>query len=434
MDWVPQRTSTSSSVSSFHFSKLCKRRSVSVSSFNEKPRASRGSISSSVEEDSCINDRKVHPQQLGKPWIRSCKCSQGVILLLFDAITSLKCAYVHLQQAHIPYEPKMIKIANELMVSELKNLSSLEEAYRSQSNLLSEIREYQKLLAKLHSKMNSKDSEICRLKLEIEELDKQQNATLEKAKQKVSAEDDLFPLNWELTPTLFSLVIKFTARSLHDFAKPLISLMKASFWDLDQAVNSLDNSIVYSERSHKKYAFEAYLSRSMLSAAPRDESFTLDQFDRILNSQDPFDALMEDPNSCFGRFCRSKYLLVVSSKMECSFFGNLDQRSFVLNGCHPRTPFYQAFVKMARWAWALQVMANSFIPQAEIFYAKKGCEFSKDFMKSVVDGVIPKEGKNLKVGFTVTPGYKIGSNIISCRVYLCKIASPVNNSDFGACS
>ncbi|URE04058.1 hypothetical protein MUK42_03743 [Musa troglodytarum] len=419
MDHVaPPRTSTSSSGSGFNFSKLCKRRSVTVPSYNDNPKPNYRSSSAEAGTGNGPDDNrdgKVHPQPPEEPLTRVSKCSEeAVILKLFDAITALKCAYVQLQQAHLPYEPKKIKMADDVMVSLLGTLSSLQEAHSSRSALHSQIQDCRGVLAQLQSKARIKDSEIRRLRWEMEESETE-NAALEKMVRQTEKVVVLFDPNWEATPALFSRVCRSTARSFHDFAKPLISMMKASGWDLDRAVSSLDDSLSFAQRVHKKYALEAYLCRVMLGTAPEDESddgFGMDQLDRVMTSQDPFDAVMEDPNGWFGRFCRARYALAVPSEMERSFFGNLDQRSFVTSGGHPRTPFYEAFVRMARWAWALQVMANSFIPKAEMFYAKKGHDFSGDFMESVADGVMCEEGgETLEVGFTVTPGFRIGSTI-----------------------
>jgi hypothetical protein len=47
---------------------------------------------------------------------------------------------------------------------------------------------------------------------------------------------------------------------------------------------------------------------------------------------DPLDMLCQNPNSVFGKFCTSKYLVVVHPKLEASFFGNLDQRNYKKKG------------------------------------------------------------------------------------------------------
>ncbi|XP_008792264.3 protein GRAVITROPIC IN THE LIGHT 1 [Phoenix dactylifera] len=436
MDSVPPRTTKNSSNVPgvfLHISKLCKLKSVGVS-HNEIPKPTNDSSvdsSSAGEANCCVDSRdwKIHPQPLEGTWISSSGClEEAVLSRLFITVSALKSAYVQLQQAHIPYEPKKILVADELMVSELESLSELEHLYGKkhqcdsnfQSSLCLKIQEHQEMVAELQTKIQCRESNIAHLRSEVEELERK-NAELERnMKQQVLPEEELFPLRQELTPALFSEVFKFTSKSIHDFAKPLISLMKASGWNLDEAANLISDSVIYAERSHKKFAFEAYLSRVMLGDA-QDVCFSLEQLDRVMSFRDPFDALMEDPDSNFGRFCWSKYVVAVPSKMERSFFGNLDQRAFVLSGGHPRTPFYQAFTRMARWIWALLVMVHSFIPRAEMFYVRRGDDYSKNYMESVVNQVSTEKGEQLKVGFTVMPGFKIGSAIIRCRVYPCRM-------------
>ncbi|KAG1365636.1 protein GRAVITROPIC IN THE LIGHT 1 [Cocos nucifera] len=434
MDSAPPRTTKNSSNIPgifLHVSKLCKLKSVGVCE-NPKPTNDSSFHSSSAPEANCCVDNrdwKIHPQPLEEKLISSSGClEEAVISRLFTTISALKSAYVQLQQAHIPYEPKKIHVADELMVSELESLSELEHLYmkkhkcdsKFQSSLCLKIQEYREVLAELQTKIQCRESEIARLRSEVEELERKNVELEQNIKQQMLPEEELFPLRKELTPALFFEVFKFTSRSIHDFAKPLISLMKASGWNLDEAASLISDSVLYAERSHKKFAFEAYLSWVMLGDA-QDVCFSLEQFDRVMSFRDPFDALMEDPDSNFGRFCRSKYVMVVSSKMEFSFFGNSDQRAFVLSGGHPRTAFYRAFTRMARWIWALLVMVHSFIPRAEMFYAKRGDDFSKNYMESVVNQVSTEKGEKLKVGFTVTPGFKIGSTIIQCRVYPCRM-------------
>nr|CAD1817485.1 unnamed protein product [Ananas comosus var. bracteatus] len=428
------------------FSKLCKPKITGVSPSVENPKPTRDSSFESCSAEEISDDswgQKVHPHPHPHPTEETLCASSGcleeaVILKLFEEISVLKLAYVQLQQAHIPYEPNKIKVADELVFSKLESLSKLEDLYMrkanykpiSRSSIDVEIQECRKLLMKLQTMLQSKESDILRLKEEVNEMN-QKNRELkekikeEKVKKKASFEEEVFVLRKEWTPSLLNDVVKFASKSIHDFAKPMISLMKASGWNLDQAVNSI-GAVVYEERSHKKYAFEAYLARVMLDEF-QEECFSIDSFDRIMTFRDPFDALLEDPNSNFGKFCRAKYVAVVPSRMESSFFGNSDQREFVLRGGHPRTPFYRAFVGMARWVWALKVIAHSFIPKAEVFYVKRGKRYSKEYMESVVPKVMPEKDEMLRVEFTVMPGFRIGGTVIPCRVYLSKDATSTEN-------
>ncbi|KAL2508977.1 protein GRAVITROPIC IN THE LIGHT 1 [Forsythia ovata] len=69
------------------------------------------------------------------------------------------------------------------------------------------------------------------------------------------------------THSSFEDIFKSARKAIHDFANPLIALMKVSDWDLDQAANAIENYVVYAKRSHKKYAFEAYVTRRITGTA-----------------------------------------------------------------------------------------------------------------------------------------------------------------------
>ncbi|KAJ0682508.1 putative protein gravitropic in the light 1 [Helianthus annuus] len=138
-----------------------------------------------------------------------------------------------------------------------------------------------------------------------------------------------------------------------------------------------------------------------------------------LREMDPLDSVGQNPDSDFGKFCRSKYILVVHPKMEASFFGNLDHRNYIMGGGHPRTPFYLAFLKLAKAIWLLHRLAHSFDPEIKVFQVSKGSEFSEVYMDSVVKNfVVDDNSEKPKVGLMVMPGFGIGGSVIQCRVYL----------------
>ncbi|KAF8402507.1 hypothetical protein HHK36_010592 [Tetracentron sinense] len=422
------------------FAKACRFRSLGVLSgenpnhYQQHPNnapSSEGS-SNAFQETEC---EKIHPQPVvvvEEILMRSHQDrASSEIPMLLDTISALKLAYIQLQEAHIPYNPEKIQAADDLVVNELVALCKIKHAYKEKQItkhksdsllpnplLLAEIQDCESLLKKLQSQIEAKDSEILQLQRELHELD-QENAELEEKFKKKALKEGHVQRCRDLTRNSFYDTYKATSKSIHDFAKPLISLMKASGWDLDQVANSIEGSIIYSKRSHKKYAFEAYLSRRMF------HGFSLQSYnvDDIMRFKDPFSALIENPYSNFAQFCRSKYLLVVHSKMEESFFGNLGQRAFVASGMHPRTPLYQAFVNMAKWVWVLQAIAASMKPKAEIFGVRRGSKFSKVYMENVVEDkcdtvVFDEEESKFRVGFMVMPGFRIGETLIRSRVYL----------------
>ena len=278
----------------------------------------------------------------------------------------------------------------------------------------------ERFLEELKFEVKAKNSEIMQLVQELCELDMENAKMAEKIKQ-ISLERK-FSTGYDITT--FQKAFTATSKSIHEFAKPLISLMKASNWDLDLAAKSIEEEAVYSKRCHKKYAFEAYIGRRMFSG------MTLEGYnvDAVMRFEDPIDALIEDPESDFAKFCRKKYLVVVHPMMEASFFGNLDHRMFVLSGKHPRTPFYQIFARMAKWVWVLQGIAGSLDPKAKAFAVNRGSKFSDVYMESVEEdkegAVLSVEGEPMhRVEFMVMPGFKIGETLLKSRIYLSKMES-----------
>ncbi|CAA7050692.1 unnamed protein product [Microthlaspi erraticum] len=404
------------------------------------------------------SNQKVHPQPMEESINQNPEAMEALISNLFGNISSLKSAYIELQSAHTPYDPEKIQAADKVVISELKNLSELKHFYRENnpkpvcvspqdSRLAAEIQEQQSLLKtyevmvkKFQSEIQNKDSEITQMLQKIEEAN-QKRLKLEKnlklrgmsTNEASSGGGDgnlQFP---DLTTELFVSTYEAASKAVHDFSKPLINMMKAAGWDLDSAANSIEPDVVYAKRPHKKYAFESYICQRMFSGF-QQKSFSVDSESVVgddddtesffsqflaLKDMDPLDALGTNPDSNFGKFCRSKYLILIHQKMEASFFGNLDQRDYVAGGGHPRTAFYQAFLKLAKSVWILHRLAYSFDPAAKIFQVKKGSEFTDSYMESVVKNIVVDEKEeNPRVGLMVMPGFWIGGSVIQSRVYV----------------
>ncbi|PIN05324.1 hypothetical protein CDL12_22134 [Handroanthus impetiginosus] len=401
------------------------------------------------------SNQKVHPQPMEDATNQNPEAMEALVSRIFTNISSLKSAYIELQAAHTPYDPDKIQAADKLVISELKNLSELKHFYREHnpkpvcaspqnSRLAAEIQEQQSLLKtyevmvkKFQSEIQNKDSEIHQLEQQIQEAN-QKRVKLEKnlklrglsAKESegVGTENGHFP--FDLTPDLFKSAVEAASRAIHDFSKPLINMMKAAGWDLDAAANSIEPNITYAKRAHKKYAFESYICQRMFIGF-QDESFSIKSDNAqeteenlfqqylALREMDPLDAVGQSPDSAFAKFCQNKYLIVVHQKMEASFFGNLDQWNYIQGGGHPRTAFYQAFLKLAKSIWLLHRLAYSFDPPVKIFQVKRDTEFSEVYMESVVKNfIIEDEDQKPKVSLMVMPGFWIGGSVIQSQVYL----------------
>lgn len=401
------------------------------------------------------SNQKVHPQPMEEATNQNPEAMEALVSRIFTNISSLKSAYIQLQAAHTPYDPDKIQVADKLVISELKNLSELKHFYREHnpkpvcvspqdSRLAAEIQEQQSLLKtyevmvkKFQSEIQNKDSEIVQLEQQIQEAS-QKRVKLEKnLKLRGLSSKESEGSGGEtgldlLSPDLFRSAVEAASRAIHDFSKPLINMMKAAGWDLDAAANSIEPSIVYAKRAHKKYAFESHICQRMfigfqdasfgLKPSNQDQAETKESFYQqylSLREMDPLDAVGQNPDSMFGEFCQRKYLDVVHQKMEASFFGNLDQRNYIRGGGHPRTAFYQAFLKLAKAIWLLHRLVHSFNPPVKIFQVKRDSEFSEVYMESVVKDFVVQDGhEKPKVGMMVMPGFWMGGSIIQSQVYL----------------
>ncbi|KAK7276112.1 hypothetical protein RIF29_17245 [Crotalaria pallida] len=415
------------------FAKVCKFKSIGVF-FSEtpnlphlhKPNHCNENIADASEEIRTC-DHKVYPHPIEVPTKEVACASFEVMKKIFDSVSAMKLAYLQLQQAHIPYDPHKILAADDQVVAELEKLCKFKREYKakrykkaennagSSSLLQAEIEAKEVLLGKLKSQNSAKVNEIVRLRQVLRDLEIG-NENMKEKMRLISVERRKAS---NLNVTSFEDVFKAASKSIHDFAKPMISLMKASGWDLDMAAKSIENAAVYSKRCDKKYAFEAYVARRMFHG----NALTSYDVGDVMRFDDPIDSLMDNPDSDFAKFCQAKYLLVVHPQMEESFFGNLDHRTFVMSGKHPRTEFYQLFAKMARLVWVLLGSAVSIDPEATLFTVNRGSMFSSLHMESVEEekesAILSDEKRaTYKVQFMIMPGFKFGQTTVKSRVYV----------------
>ncbi|KAL3508783.1 hypothetical protein ACH5RR_028184 [Cinchona calisaya] len=381
--------------------------------------------------------------------------TEAFVAKLFASSSSVKAAYAQLQFAQSPYDPDGVQSADELVVSELKNVSELKQCYLKKqidesspekTQLLAEIQEQKSLLRtfeimgkRLDSQLKLKDSEITFLKEKLEEANKE-NKLIEKrlnSSGQLSSVLDNLHLS-SLNPSHFITSLRQTVKSVRSFVRLLISEMESADWDIDAAASSIQPGVVFWKNSHKCYAFESFVCREMFDGF-NNPSYSISKeslpdnkkrqrlfFDRFkeLKSVKRLDYLAWKPKSTFARFCRAKYLQLIHPKMESSLFGNLDQRNLINAGECPETTFFVTFAEMAKRVWLLHCLAFSFNPEASIFQVNKRSTFSDVYMESVNDeAFLSSDGSpesNPRVAFTVVPGFRIGNNTcIQCQVYLC---------------
>ena len=367
---------------------------------------------------------------------------------LFASVSSIKAAYAQLQYAQSPYDSSGIQSADQIVVSELKNLSELKRCYLKKqfdssperTLCLAEIQEQKSLLKtyeimrkKLESQMKLKDSEITFLREKLGDCHKQ-NKLLEKrlnASGHLSVLDNLHLSG--ISPSHFITVLQHTVKSIRGFVRLMVTEMESSGWDINAAASAIQPGVVFLKSTHKCLAFESFVCREMFDSfhipnfSLPNESLPEQKhrhrlfFDRFfeLKSARPKEYLARKPKSTFGKFCRAKYLKLVHPKMESSFSGNLSQRNLISSGDFPNTPFFDSFSEMAKRVWLLHCLAFSFNPEASIFQVNKGSCFSEVYMESIIDEPSsPPPETYPGVAFTVVPGFRIGKTVIQCQVYL----------------
>ncbi|KAJ7981853.1 IRK-interacting protein-like [Quillaja saponaria] len=390
---------------------------------------------------------------------------KALLAKLFASISSVKAAYAQVQYAQSPYDSDGIQAADELLVSELKNLSELKQCYLKKQYdpspqsvmLAAEIKEQQSVLKtyeimgkKLESQVRLKDSEIIFLREKLEEANRQNRGIVKILNQS----GPLFVLDnlhiSGLSPTHFVTVLRHTVRSIRSFVRLMVEEMRSASWDIDAAVNAIEQNVVFWNDDRKCFAFESFVCREMFNSfqfpnfSLQDESLP-DKKQQLLffarfngmKSMKTKELLAQKPRSTFATFCRIKYLRLIHPKLESSLFGDLSQRNVVKAGEFPNTTFFNSFAEMAKRVWLLHCLAFSFEPEASIFHVRKGCQFSEVYMASVNDEVFLSSGSDgtmesdPQVAFTAVPGFRIGKTVIQCQVYLSQFKTKLkkNNPD-----
>lgn len=390
---------------------------------------------------------------------------EALIARLFAGVTTIKAAYAELQIAQHPYNNDSIQAADQAVVDELKAISELKRKFLKKeldlspqvTIMLAEIQEQQSLMKtyeitikKLEAEVDVKDSNISLLRKHLDESIAL-NKSLEKklnSSGSLSMYDNL-ALS-VLKPTHFVHFLHHTLRSIRSFVKLMIREMESAHWDLEAAIKFIHPNAVFTKPSHKCFAFESFVCITMFEGfnypnfkVPNDpleknhnnQNLYFDKFKR-LKSLNPKQYLTYNPNSSFAWFLKSKYLQVVHAKMECSLFGNLNQRKVVNSGGYPDSAFFIAFAEMAKRVWTLHCLALSFEDHVTVFQVKKNARFSEVYMESVTEESVQStsgessthsDSGELRVSFTVVPGFKIGKTVIQSQVYLSLVGSPASH-------
>ncbi|XP_019154172.1 PREDICTED: IRK-interacting protein-like [Ipomoea nil] len=387
---------------------------------------------------------------------------EAFVAKVFASLSAVKAAYAELQFAHSPYDPELIRAADQMVVSELKLLSELKRYFSKKqidrdrdgdrgsspgvTLLLAEIKEqncvlrmYESMAKKMDSQVKLKGSEIMFLKAKLEEANKE-NKLLEKRLNSTSELQLPLPDNLRLSTLNYSHFVRFfrqTVSSIRSFVRQLCWEMESAGWDLDAAASAIqpDSAALFKVKNRRCFAFESYVCRVMFDGFDRP-NFSLSgealqdpekrqrRFAEVNAVKKAADYLARKPKSTFARFCGKKYRRLVHPAMEESLFGgDCDHRKMVKSGEFPATGFFSCFAEMAKRVWLLHCLAFSFNPEASIFQVSKGARFSDVYMDNANDEpVLSWDGSpetQPKVAFTVVPGFRLGTTVIQCLVFLC---------------
>jgi len=302
--------------------------------------------------------------------------------------------------------------------------------------LKSVLKTYEIMGKKLESQVRLKGSEIIFLREKLEEAINQ-NRLLEKRLNQsgqLSVLDNLHKSG--LNPSHFMTVLRHTVKSIRIFVRLILDEMKAAEMDIDGIANAMEPCVVYWKDDHKCFAFESYVCKVMFShfgypnfSEPDDDDHD-EKPDRELffrqfmelKSVKPKEFLTMKPNSEFAKFCRNRYLKLITSKMESLIFGNLRERNLLNAGEFPNTQFFASFTEMAKRIWLLHCLGFSF-EHVSIFRVDKGSRYSEVYMECLADEVFLSSEP--EVAFSTIPGFQIDRTIIQGQVYI----SPIANQD-----
>nr|GMC76970.1 IRK-interacting protein [Ipomoea batatas] len=343
---------------------------------------------------------------------------------VFEAVSAMKRAYVSLQEAHCPWDPDKMRVADVAVVAELRRIGVLKERYRRSvgsddvgrgrrrvgaATLREVVAPYEAVVDDFKREVKAKEAEIQNLKEKLKTATSLAHCSTGsgkkgKSKRKVSCSTQVVV---PPAPDLFESTMGMVKEASKSFTALLLSLMRSAHWDIAAAVRSIEAASFTSGAAdavvgtnHAKYALESYVNRKMfqgfdhetfymdgsLSSLLHPDQYRRECFTqyRDMKAMDPVELLGILPTCSFGSFCFKKFLAIVHPKMEESLFGDLEQRRQVLAGNHPRTQFYGEFLELAKAVWLLHLLAFSLEPPPSHFEASSGSEFHPQYMESVV--------------------------------------------------
>ncbi|KAK9055334.1 hypothetical protein SSX86_026417 [Deinandra increscens subsp. villosa] len=375
---------------------------------------------------------------------------------VFETVSSMKKAYVSLQEAHFPWDADKMRLSDVAVVTALKRLGFLTERFRrnvgrlggridedssgsktTTTVLRAVVAPYEAALEKLKTEMKGKEVEVDALRRKLKTATANRSHYSRQSKRRVSplaSAGTLSPASMAV-PELFEACMNSVKEGSRSFASLLLSLMKAAHWDINATVRSIVGAAFDVGPHHAKYSLESYINWKLFQGFDHETYYMDGSLSHLRNpnqfrsecfthytemkSMDPMELLGILPTCQFGKFCSKKYLSIVHPKMEESLFGDLEQRRQVLAGNHPRSRFYREFLGVAKAVWLLHLVAFSLDPLPSHFEGSRGAEFHPEYMETVVRCGGGRVGGGQVVGFPVSPGFKLQNGyVVKAKVYL----------------
>lgn len=401
-------------------------------------RRRQSTATAAADDDNDINDVKLHKKLLeyfSHPLDSSVKTFQetkdehdlqtlhSLLAELFAGVAAVKSAYAELQLAQTPYSIDSIHAADRSLVSELKYLSSLKRSYLkdplsfspSNSYQQSQLRELKELIktfkiniSKLESELQSKDSQIESLRSDLDEIERKNRSLESQLLMKTNGNHHLSGLN----PTHFLPELRLTVKKIRSFARALMKSMESSKLDLKSAARAMYPNII-PDTKNLLFFFQSFVSHKMFSGF-HHPGFNLGFLESRSNwSREEFFREFNDSKLLSSSQFLDRWGDFVGAKFSATVHPKID----------PGSDLFPRFVEMSRRVWILHCLFFSFSGSefsGSIFRVRSGCRFSEVYMESVaVADLDPVDPYSIPtVGFTVVPGFWLGSTVIQCKVYL----------------
>jgi len=247
----------------------------------------------------------------------------------------------------------------------------------------------------------------------------------------------------EPSPKNLLMAVMGVKSAVNHFAKVLITNMNKHPVELEYLKQTILREVRadMDRANHWKFLVQAFICKRLFDGfdAPNGyfgvEYFENDRMTKLIAFADfskfkdkasTISMLLDSdsPDGSFlGRFCFKKFKSIsgdLASNQPLPIYQ--EEWDAVERECHPKTVFYQSFLKVAVSVWLVHRLVHSFEEKVEMLIYEKGAKFQRQTMESVVPGSYEEEDEeadvNTEVGFSVIPGFQVSRSVVKCEVYL----------------